>query len=548
MYTRIILFLIVALLITTESSHLYAQSEQDGGHVFFFMGKRQYYQLDNTYSMQLWAYVPPNHRWKVGSSIINIEYDNTALRAVTSDTVWDSWSEFRNKGYLMRQSDYGTATSLSIITFSTNYAVIEGGEAIHLGTLRWQVLDGSKEDDFFMRTDSTHALVSIVLDSTFQLKPMRADFNTRWTWRSISPRVIDPSTVACDNVYFRAYTCEEEVKDTTLTPLQDSCMYWHRTMTPTGVGPHIISYQPDWISAPIGTERVLHFLTQSLDSLLAVVRCKWEKQADAGYIEWRKLENKIDGGLIRWSNQANDFGLGFGTNVLGLTFSALHPNDLTKIVAAGECGEGGRRFGMSTILLNDSPEFYRTNPHLRWTTDFHTCGYSPRCLDVETIILHEMGHYIGLGHQKQPLSVLWSGYDSRNIHIHQCESNAMRRFYSPQLLDKTPVPPPDNSPCLGPTDVEEQPTTNIIVDTDVWVYPTPVTDNRLSIRAEVRIPTRVALSIVNLTGQTIQKLSDTYQLPGKQEYSFNLNLTPGVYFLKVETQTNTSIKKIVVLR
>lgn len=548
MYTRIILFLMIALTMMAKVPYLYAQNDQQGGHVFFFFGNRQYYQVDNTYSMQVWAYVPPNYRWKVGSSIINIEYDNTALRAVVSDTVWDSWSEFRSRGYLLRQSDYGTATSLSIIFFSSNYAVIEGGEAVHLGTLRWEVLDGSKEDDFYMITDSTHALVSVVLDSTFQLKPERADFSTRWTWRSLSPRVINSSTVACNSAYYRAYTCEEEVEDTTFTPLQDSCMYWHRTMTPTGVGPHVIAYQPDWVNTPIGTEHVLHFLTQSLDSILTVVRCKWEKQADVGYIEWRELADKRDGGLIGWSSNILHFPPVFGANYIGLTLSALHPNDLTKIVAAGECGKGGIQFGMSRILLNNSPEFYRLSPHFRWTTDFHTCGYSPRCLDVETIVLHEMGHYIGLTHQKQPLSVLWSGYEYRNVRMHQCESNAMRRLYSPQLLDKIPVPPADNSPCTGPTDVEEYPTANVVVDTDVSVHPMPITDNQFSIQTQVKVPTRVALSILNVMGQTIQKLSDTYQFPGKQEYSFTINLTPGVYFLRVETDNAISVKKLVVVR
>lgn len=551
MNTRIKLLLVAVLCAAMGSNCLYAQGDnnQEGGHVFFFLGKRQYYQIDDTYSMQVWVYVPPGHRWKIGSSIINIQFNTNALRIITSDTVWDAWSELKSRGYIVRQSEYGTAMSLSLTTFSTNYAVVDEGQAVHLGTLRWEVLDGAEEDNFFMVADSTDARVSIVFDSTFQLKAQRTDFNTRWTWRSISPRVINPATVACTSVYYRAPSCEGDVVEETMqTPLQDSALYWHRTMTPTGVGPHVIAYQPDWISAPIGTEHVLHFLTQSLDSLLAVVRCKWGKQVDVGYVEWRELDNKVEGGLIGWSDNARDFGEFFGSNYIGLALHALHPNDLTKVVAAGECGDGGRQFGMSRILLNNSPEFYRANPHFRWTTDFHTCGYSPRCLDVETILLHEMGHYIGLTHQKQPLSVLWSGYDSRNIYIHQCEADAMRRLYSPQLLDKTPIPPPDNSMCTGPTDVEEQPATHIVVDTDVEVYPMPITDGRFFVQAQVRVPTRVVLSLLNVMGETLYVLSDTHQVLGTQEYAFTLNLVPGVYFLRVETDSAASVKKLVVLR
>jgi hypothetical protein len=534
----------ISILAVTNS--LQAQNEQSGGHVFFFFGDRQYNQLENLYSMQVWAYVPPGHRWQIGNSLINIEYNRSALRPVR--TVWDVWPELRNKGYIVAQADYGTASSLSLVIISGNYAVIEEGEAVRLGTLVWEVLDGSQQDGFFMRSDSTHPIVSVIMDSTFELKPSRLDFNSRWTWRSLYPRVIDPATVACLPMYFRAPICEEVMEETTPTPLQDSSMYWHRTPTPTGAGPHVVSYQTDWSLAPIGTERVLHFLSQSLDSILALVQCRWQKQLAPGNLEWRKLANKTDGGIIRWSQDKNEFDVEFGANFIALTLSALHPNDLTSIVAAAACGDGGVRFGMSTILLNDSPDFYVANPHFRWTTDYHTCGYSPRCLDIETILLHEIGHYVGLSHQEQPLAILWGGYDSRRTEIQQCDADNIRRLYSPQLLSQTPVPPPDNSVCGGTTSIAEQPATDIIVDTDLYIYPMPITDGHFSIRTRIDMPTRLTFSILNVMGQTLQVLSDTYQIPGEHSYSFNINLIPGVYFLKAETDTQNRIEKIVVVR
>lgn len=548
MSTRIIVFLSVTLLTIVTDNSIYAQNLQSGGHVFFFYGKREYYQLYNLYSMEVWAYVPPGHRWQVGSTIINVEYNRDALRAVNSDTVWDAWPELQSKGYIVRQSDYGTATALSLSLFGRNYAVIQEGQAVRLGTLRWEVLDGSQQDGFSMRSDSLHPLVSVVFDSTFELKPFRDDFNARWTWRGLTPRIIDPATVACSSIYFRAPVCNETWEDTTQTPLQDGDMYWHRTTTPTGAGPHVVSYQADWSDSPIGTDRILHFLTQSLDSILTAVQCRWEKQLAPGDLEWRVLPNRSDGGIIRWSRSVLDFAPIRGEYFLAITLSALHPSDLTKIVAAGECGDGGSRFGMSTLLLNNSTEFYVANPHFRWTTDYLTCGFSPRCLDVESILLHEAGHYLGLGHQEQPLSVLWSGYDGANIHIHQCEANSVRRLYSPQLLTQTPVPPPNNDPCMGITDVEEQSITHIQVGHNLQVYPMPVTDGQLDIRMKIEKPTRVALSILDMTGRILLPLSSTFQQEGEQNYSFALHLASGVYFLRVETDTDTSLHKIVILQ
>lgn len=549
MSTRITIFLLVILSLTLYSNKVQAQNEQSGGHVFFFFGERQYNQLDNLYSMQVWVYVPPGHQWQIGNSLINIEYNRAALRTVR--TVWDVWPELTNKGYIVSQANYGTASALSLVILSGNYATVEEGQAVRLGTLVWEVLDGSQQDGFFMRSDSTHPIVSVIQDSTFELKPGRLDFNSRWTWRGLYPRVIDPATVACTPAYFHAPVCDRVEEHTTETPLQDSSMHWPRTSIPTGVGPHIAAYQVDWSTAPIGTNSVLHFLTQSLDSIFAVVQCKWQKQLAPNDLEWRKLLNRADGGIIRWSRNRNEFDVEFGENFVGLTLSALHPNDLTKIVAASSCGDGGIRFGMSTILLNDSPEFYIANPHFRWTTDYHSCGYSPRCLDIETILLHETGHYLGLAHQQQPLSVLWGGYDGRNIAIQQCEADNVRRLYSPQLLSQTPVPPPDNSTCNAPTSVQEKPNIEAIIideNLDLSVYPIPIINNVLSIRVRIEVPTRITVSLLDVMGQTIQMLNDTYQNPGEQHYSFPINLSSGTYFLKLETSTRNYIEKIVVLR
>lgn len=535
----IVRLLLVVLLVPLGYSSLCAQAR-----IVFFMGERDYHQDGSLYTAQLWVYVAPGYVWKVGSSLINIDYNRSAMSAVVSDTVWDVHPEFRQKGYTVRQSDYGTSTALSLTTFGTQWVEIEG--AVKLGVIRWNVIDGSQADD--LRILWQGGLQSVIYDST---EAVPAGWGSYEYWTPFRPtaRIIDPATASCTSQYYRDSNCitAYDPSPTTLTPVQDSCMYWHRRTTPTGVGPHIVYYQYDMSRAPIGTTRVLHFLTQSLDSLLEIARCRWTRQLIGGELEWSELANPNEGGIFRWSQVEQDFELIPGM-FIALTRHALHANDLTKIVAASPCGSTGRQNAQSEILFNDTQEFYVFNPHYRWTTDYHTCGYSPRCLDFESIALHELGHYLGAGHQENPTSVIWGGYDGRNVHVHQCDANAVRRLYSPQLLAQTPVPLPDNSVCSAPTGVEEQPVTSVIVGPDVQVYPMPITDGRFSIRVQLEIPTRVAFSILDVTGRTVQTLSDTYQLPGEQHYSFSVDLRAGTYFLKVETGAGSSMEKIVVVR
>lgn len=191
---------------------------------------------------------------------------------------------------------------------------------------------------------------------------------------------------------------------------------------------------------------------------------------------------------------------------------------------------------------------YVFNPELRWTTDYHTCGYSPRCLDFESLALHELGHYLGITHQRKPSSVMAAGYEGRNKIMGQCEANAVRRLYSPQILNQTPIPPPDNSPCEGTTAVGENPAVQTPAGTKVQVYPQPVTDGRLSVHLRLERSARVTLSILDVTGRTLLPLSDTYQQAGEQDYAFTVNLASGVYFLRVDTGGTGSVHNITVLK
>lgn len=317
----------------------------------FFMGERHFIPGNNIYTAQLWVYVAPGYTWRVGNTLLNFLYNTDALVAVNTTVVWDVYPEFQTKGYVVSQSDYGGGTAFSMATFGSDYVRIEGGTAAKLGVMRWQVRDGTQDDNISLiyedRLDS-----SILYDSTQRIQYGWGN-NTVWHMSYLPPRLIDPETVPCGSQYFRVVVCDssELPAPTTPTPIQDSCLYWHRIMTPTGVGPHVVYFQYDMRTAPIGSERVFHFLTQTLDSLLDVSRCRWSRQLDAGDLEWRQLDNVNEGAVIRWSVLNTDFA-GFPGLFRAVTLHVIHANDRTKIIPASTCGAQELHNGRTEVLLN----------------------------------------------------------------------------------------------------------------------------------------------------------------------------------------------------
>jgi hypothetical protein len=59
----------------------------------------------------------------------------------------------------------------------------------------------------------------------------------------------------------------------------------------------------------------------------------------------------------------------------------------------------------------------------------------------------------------------------------------------------------------------------------------------------------VALNIYNLLGQKVMTLVDGMQKAGQHEVNFNAsNLASGVYFYKLEAGTQSSIKKMILMK
>ena len=79
------------------------------------------------------------------------------------------------------------------------------------------------------------------------------------------------------------------------------------------------------------------------------------------------------------------------------------------------------------------------------------------------------------------------------------------------------------------------------------ITPHTVKDNAV-IRYTILHPSNVKIDLYNLKGQLVENLFDNPCSPGNYEIEFNAqNLTRGIYFLKIETETVSLLKKMVLI-
>lgn len=77
------------------------------------------------------------------------------------------------------------------------------------------------------------------------------------------------------------------------------------------------------------------------------------------------------------------------------------------------------------------------------------------------------------------------------------------------------------------------------------VYPNPFR-NQMNIDFGIKQQGKVKISLLNLLGQEIRVLEESSFVGGNHSITFNANgLLPGIYFLKMESETGSDVKKIV---
>jgi hypothetical protein len=143
-------------------------------------------------------------------------------------------------------------------------------------------------------------------------------------------------------------------------------------------------------------------------------------------------------------------------------------NDVAFMSLAGPCNAFfGCTLGVTWYSTSIDEADMALNTKVRWT---HNCVSPGGSTDAESVMLHENGHVLGLGHTDADGAVMEAFYSGANCVLHQDDIDGVSSLYpddgSPDPTatpTDTPVPPtatntpdPDASPTIAPTDTPTQ--------------------------------------------------------------------------------------------
>ncbi|TAL68679.1 MAG: T9SS type A sorting domain-containing protein [Bacteroidetes bacterium] len=233
----------------------------------------------------------------------------------------------------------------------------------------------------------------------------------------------------------------------------------------------------------------------------------------------------------------------------GYTATAVDYNAMDDIVAASNCGtEVIPSHGMSEIWLNNSDEYYLQSSEFYnfWTTDpayvFKYLGTQPerRGILFQYILLHEMGHYLGLPHDMSGLMIegYWLvGNYTNNPTILQCDADRFRRLYCQGCMGRIPVR------IDPPTDVFE----NIDYENIINIIPNPTELPYFTIQYKLEKLIKVRISLYDLSGKFIRLLSNEIKDKGDYFFSYpTFDLPSGLFLLLIEMDNKIVTKPLLI--
>lgn len=125
------------------------------------------------------------------------------------------------------------------------------------------------------------------------------------------------------------------------------------------------------------------------------------------------------------------------------------PRTLNVLFARGEHGDGNPFDGRGRILAHS---FFPSPPNPEWIAgDLHfdddeDWSGEGSAVDLFSVVLHETGHTLGLGHSDQPGAVMYAYY-RRATGLTEEDVSAIRQLYAAR--DKKEEPPPPGLPALS---------------------------------------------------------------------------------------------------
>lgn len=512
-----------------------------------------------TYFAEIWVVMMPNNNWPVCDAIISLAFNNNTLdgTAFQAVSLLDFDPELQAAGYEAAQAYIGGGTNAVVVelfapqgTYVTKQGGV-GGSSFRLGTVRWRVTDPGGQDGLFLRTSGTYSSVMYFHTTGTDCEPYDNAQRGQVTFR---PRVslwINP--LGCVTAYYnQRRSCQDELREfATDTPLQIPSPHWGSAPGPGGtISQARYQYNFDPLTMPQGPLQTRGFFNANdVPALTDRARCRWEAQIDqlsppaTNAFEWVQTTT---GGRLYFTRDFTRFypndPIAAG-HLFALTKTAYDPDQYTwKIVDTSACGAANAWFNRSEIVCNNSEQLYLYNPHVRWTTDLGTCGDGPDCINFYAIILHELGHYLGLSHQNFNNDWVMSGLGvwPQPATMTICDADNIRRLYNPSRLGA----PVDNSfDCGAVTAVTES---SAFTGGEFSLL-----SNAGEYRAlyTLSVAGSVDIDIYNAMGQMVLSCFSGVQTQGQHALHLPISgLASGVYFVCLTTAVGTQTRKFVLLK
>lgn len=513
-----------------------------------------------TYFADLSVIVMPNKEWPVCDAVIWINFNLNALDGTPFNRVelLNCDSELQSGGYQITQSFYGgqrQAISVDILAPMGGGTVTKyggsNGSSFRLGTVRWTAIAaGGMDGLLFGRSGLVESTIYFRASGgecqLYDGKQGRGQVNYR-------PQIslyINP--LGCTPSYYNQRTwCRDELRElNTAYPLTVISPHWPAIPGPSGAI-HQARYQYNFrIDIPTEPLRIRGFNANDIPALTDRARCRWEAQIDqlsfpvTNNFEWVETTR---GGRFYFTENFLNFlpsnSLAIG-GILAETKTAFDSDGHWQIRDSSQCGNSPSWSNRSEIVFNNTELLYTVQPHIRWTTDLRICGDGADCIDFYTIMLHELGHYLGLAHQQYNHKLIMSKAEiwPKQAEMTWCDAENIRRLYNPSRMNA----PIDNSyDCSRFTSVQgydhDQLSTEyfrIIGELDDY-----------SVIYVTSSPNNIELNIYNTIGQKVVPVFQGLQSVGEHIIPLPTQTLPtGVYFVRIKTDVATKSQTFSIVR
>ncbi len=355
----------------------------------------------------------------------------------------------------------------------------------------------------------------------------------------------NPYYSECECYHWKYTDCNTLKELPTDNPISMKFIYWPNF---TPAAPHIAYYNYQLLKDyPEGDKKTLQFNKDNQNSLIDESRAEWSSTSD-GYLPGLIWETTSEGSNFLWATDPELF-IDYAFSGLAWTQDAVddYP-DLQKIKPKAQCNPGGIRLNNeilfhSAIFFNNTPEFWNNNyvHNYRWTTakinESNPCrGTGYMCLDFKVIAIHELGHFVGIGHEGGlEYCVMFPGpYYQQYFHndvpdkLCKCDIANFRVTY-----------------CRNPF-LEVKDEWGKFNDVKIELFPNP-SENIFIIKLFIPKTQKLQINILDTYGKKIVNLADRIFIEGIEEIKINSDeYYSGTYLINAKSGNKFYYKKLVI--